>query len=68
LCAIEESGWCPKMFGALVDDHDTHDVTFKTSDGGSVSVHKAMVAAVFHAMLYGSMKESSENVIELKDK
>jgi len=70
LCAIEESGWCPKIFGALIDDRDTHDVTFKTSDGSSVGTHRAMVATgspVFRAMLYGNMRESSEKVIELKN-
>jgi len=69
-CTIKQFGWCPKIFGALIDDHDTHDVTFKTSDGGSVSAHRAMVAAgspVLRAMLYGGMKESSENVIELEN-
>ena len=43
-------------------------MTFKTSDGGSVSAHRAIVAAgspVFHAMLYGNMKESSQKEIEL---
>ena len=53
-CTIEESGWCPKIFGPLIEDPSTHDVTFKTSDGGSVSAHRAIVAAgspVFHDML-----------------
>ena len=43
-------------------------MTFRTCDGGSVSGHRAIVAAsspVFHAMLYGSMKESIEKEIEL---
>ena len=43
-------------------------MTFKTSDGGSVSAHRVIVAAgspVFHAMLYGNMKESSQKEIEL---
>jgi len=42
--------------------------TFKTSDGGSVSAHRVIIAAgspVFHAMLYGNMKESSRKEIEL---
>jgi len=43
-------------------------VTFKTSDGGSVSAHRVIIAAgspVFHSMLYGNMKESSQKEIEL---
>ena len=43
-------------------------MTFKTSDGGSVSAHRVIVAAgsrVFHAMLYVNMKESSQKEIEL---
>ena len=63
-----DTDWCSKTFGELLDDPSTHDVTFKTSDGGSVSGHRAIVAAgspVFHAMLYGSMKESNEKEIKL---
>ena len=65
---IQNSDWCASTFSALLDDPSTHDVTFKTSDGGSVSAHRAIVAAgspVFHAMLYGNMKESNEKEIEL---
>ena len=65
---IHTSDWCTSTFSALLDDPSTHDVTFKTSDGGSVSGHRAIVAAgspVFHAMLYGNMKESNEKEIEL---
>ena len=65
---LSDTEWCPKTFGELLDDPSTHDVTFKTSDGGSVSGHRAIVAAgspVFHAMLYGNMKESSEKEIKL---
>ena len=68
ICSISEASWCQKVFGAMLGDSSTHDVTFKTSDGGSVSAHRAVVAAgspVFHAMLYGNMKESNEKVIEL---
>jgi len=60
--------WCSKTLAFLLNDDSTHDVTFKTSDGGSVSAHRAIVAAgspVFHAMLYGNMKESSQKEIEL---
>ena len=63
-----DTDWCSKTFGELLDDPSTHDVTFKTSDGGSVSGHRAIVAAgspVFHAMLYGNMKESNEKEIKL---
>ena len=65
---LQDSNWCFTTLLLLLDDHNTHDVTFKTSDGGSVSGHRAIVAAgspVFHAMLYGNMKESSEKEIEL---
>ena len=60
--------WCIGTFMPLLKDPSTHDVTFKTSDGGSVSAHRVIVAAgspVFHAMLYGNMKESSQKEIEL---
>ena len=56
------------MLSGLLDDPGSHDVTFKTSDGGSVSAHRVIVAAgspVFHAMLYGNMKESNEKEVEL---
>ena len=56
------------MLESLLDNPSTHDVTFKTSDGGCVSAHRVIVAAgspVFHAMLYGNMKESSQKEIEL---
>ena len=65
---IHTSDWCISTFSALLDDPSTHDVTFKTSDGGSVSGHRAIVAAgspVFHAMLYGNMKESNQKEVEL---
>ena len=65
---IQNPDWCSSTFSTLLDDPSTHDVTFKTSDGGSVSGHRAIVAAgspVFHAMLYGNMKESNEKEIEL---
>ena len=32
--------WCPTTFGGLLEDPSTHDVTFKTSDGGSVSADR----------------------------
>jgi len=49
--------WCSKILASLLNDPSTHDVTFKTSDGGSVSAHRVIV--VVHAMLYGNMKEST---------
>jgi len=68
-CILQDTNnWCTKTFGALLDNPSTHDVTFKTSDGSSVSAHRAIVAAgspVFHAMLYGNMAESSQKEIEL---
>ena len=63
-----DSCWCSNTFSSLLQDTSTHDVTFKTSDGGSVSAHRVIVAAgspVFHAMLYGNMKESNQKEIEL---
>ena len=65
---LQDSNWCFTTLSSLLNDPSTHDVTFKTSDGGSVSAHRAIVAAgspVFHAMLYGNMKESNEKEIEL---
>ncbi|XP_065887530.1 BTB/POZ domain-containing protein 9-like isoform X3 [Dysidea avara] len=65
---LRASEWCNTTFSALLQDPSTHDVTFKTSDGGSVSAHRAIVAAgspVFHAMLYGNTKEKNENEISL---
>ena len=64
----EDSGWCGSTFSSVLQHTSTHDVAFKTSDGGSVSAHRVIVAAgspVFHAMLYGNMKESSQKEIEL---
>ena len=63
-----DPNWCLTMLSSLLSDTSTHDVTFKTSDGGSVSGHKLIVGAgspVFHAMLYGKLKESSEREIKL---
>ena len=65
---LQDSNWCFSTLSSLLDDPSTYDVTFKTSDGGSVSGHRLIVAAgspVFHAMLYGNMKESNEKEIEL---
>ena len=65
---IQDVNWCVTTWSSVLNDPSTHDVTFKTSDGGSVSGHRAIVAAgspVFHAMLYGNMKESNEKEITL---
>ena len=65
---VQDVNWCATTLSSLLNDPSTHDVTFKTSDGGSVSGHRAIVAAfspVFHAMLYGNMKESNEKEIIL---
>ena len=59
---------CLPMLPTLLEDSTTHDVTFKTVDGGSLGAHRAIVAAnspVFHAMLYGRGKESKESEIYL---
>ena len=66
---LKDASWCTSVLSSLLKDPSTHDVTFKTSDGGSVSAHRVIVAAgspVFHAMLYGNMKESSQKEITLR--
>ena len=53
---------------SLQNDPTTHDVTFKTADGGSLGAHRAIIAAsspVFRAMLYGKTKESKESEVYL---
>ena len=40
-----ERNWCSQLLSSLLKDPSTHDVTFKTSDGGSVSAHRVIVAA-----------------------
>ena len=65
---LQDSNWCFTTLSSLLNNHSSHDVTFKTSDGGSVSGHRAIIAAgspVFQAMLYGNMKESNEKEITL---
>ena len=50
----------------MLKDSTTHDITFKTADGGSLGAHRAIIAAsspVFYAMLYGKTKESKESEI-----
>jgi len=58
---IQEPNWCATMLSCLLNDPSTHDVTFKTSDGGSVSAHRVIVAAgspVFHEMLQDQANKS----------
>jgi len=65
---LKASEWCHTTYSALLQDPSTHDVTFKTSDGDSVSAHRVIVAAgspVFHAMLFGHTKEKNEFEIPL---
>ena len=65
---LQDSNWCFTTLSSLLNDSSTHDIAFKTSDGGRVSAHRAIVAAgspVFHAMLYGNMKESNDKEIAL---
>ena len=65
---IQDINWCVTTWSSVLNDSGTHDVIFKACDGGSVSGHRAIVGAgspVFHAMLYGNMKESTEREIEL---
>ena len=42
---IQEPNWCTQVLSSLLNDPSTHDVTFKTSDGGNVSAHRVIVAA-----------------------
>ena len=65
---LQDPNWCLTTLSFLLSDTSTHDVTFRTSDGGSVSGHRLIVGAgspVFHAMLYGKLKEGTEREIEL---
>lgn len=55
------------LLSSLLDNTSTYDITFKTSNG-SVSGHRVVIAAgspVLNAMLYGGLKESTENEITL---
>ena len=65
---LEDLDWYLTVLSPLLNDTSTHDVIFRTSDGGSVSGHRLIVGAgspVFHAMLYGNMKESTEKEVDL---
>ena len=66
--SLQDSNWCFTTLSSLLTNLSSHDVTFKTSDGGSVSGHRAIIAAgspVFQTMLYGNMRESNEKEITL---
>ena len=69
LCFVVGTGKILRHNGvSLLNDLTTHDVTFKTADGGSLGAHRAIIAAsspVFYAMLYGKTKESEESEIFL---
>ena len=63
-----ENALSHNVLSSLQNDPATHDVTFKTADGGSLGAHRAIIAAsspVFHAMLYGKTKESKESEVYL---
>ena len=63
-----ELTFCHNVLLSLMEDPTTHDVSFKTADGGSLGAHRAIIAAsspVFHAMLYGKTRESKESEIHL---
>ena len=67
-CENADFRWCSTTFTALLQDTSTQDVAFKTSNGDLVGAHKAILAAgspVFSAMLYGDMKESGQDEIDL---
>ena len=62
------NGLSHNVLSSLQNDPTTHDITFKTADGGSLGAHRAIIAAsspVFHAMLYGKTKESKESEVYL---
>ena len=55
-----EKTLCHNVLSSLMEDPTTHDVTFKTADGGSLGAHRAIIAAsspVFRAMLYGKKEK-----------
>jgi len=63
-----EPNWCCEVLSSLLQDPSTHDVMFVTSDGGSVSGHKAILAAsspVFHTMFIDNVYTSEEMEISL---
>ncbi|XP_065888636.1 kelch repeat and BTB domain-containing protein 8-like isoform X2 [Dysidea avara] len=65
---LEEPSWCCEMLSCLLQDPSTQDVVFVTSDGGSVSGHKAILTAsspVFRAMFNDNVHTSGEMEISL---
>ena len=65
---LEEPDWCCKVLSCLLKDPSTHDVTFVTSDGGSVSGHKTILAAsspVLYAMFSDDVHTNGEMEIPL---
>ena len=65
---LEELNWCQNVLSCLLQDHSTDDVMFVTSDGGSVSGHKAILAAsspVLCAMFSDNVHTSGEIEIPL---
>ena len=65
---LEEPNWCCEVLKSLLQDPSTQDVMFVTSDGGSVSGHKAILAAsspVFRAMFNDNVHTSGEMEIPL---
>ncbi|XP_065887888.1 kelch-like protein 17 isoform X2 [Dysidea avara] len=64
---LEEPNWCCEVLSSTLHDCSTHDVTFVTSDGGSVSGHKTILTAsspVFRAM-FDNVHTSGETEISL---
>ena len=65
---LEEPNWCCEVLSSILQDPSTQDVMFVTSDGGSVSGHKAILAAsspVFRAMFNDNVHTSGEIEIPL---
>jgi len=65
---LTEPNWCCEVLSSLLQDPSTHDVMFVTSDGGSVSGHKAILATsspVFHTMFIDNVHNSEEMEISL---
>jgi len=65
---LEEPNWSCEVLTYLLQDSSTHDVMFVTSDGGSVSGHKAVLSAgspVFRAMFTDYVHTTGEMEIPL---
>jgi len=45
--------WCPKTFGAMLEDSSTHDVTFKTSDCGRVFIYLFLAIRLYSSKAEG---------------